>query len=289
MEQIGFVGLGVMGAPMAGHLVSKGHSVTVWNRTPEKRVPLVEQGAKSADTLRDLAQECSIIFLCVTRTEDVDACLKEIVASAKPGTLVVDHSTISPTGAEKFHEELRGLGYRFVDAPITGGSMGAKAGTLTIFCGGEEEDIERARPYLEAYGKRIERVGGPGSGQMMKVANQIAVGGALLALCESMAFAKKAGLDLAQTRELLKGGAAGSWAFEFYGPKILESDWSPGFSVKNQLKDFKYCFEAAQAVDIELPTTKLADELLTELEQAGGGEDTTARLYETLLGKEYIG
>lgn len=268
-----------MGRPMAGHLVSAGHATLVWNRTAGKAEGI---GAQIASDLGEVGAECSTIFLCVNRTEDVEECLEAMLPTAKAGTLFVDHSTISPTGAKGIHEDLTDRGFRFIDAPITGGSMGAEKGQLTIFCGGEGRDIEAAGAFMSAYAKRFERVGGPGAGQMMKMANQIAVGGALMALCESMAFASRAGLDLAQTRELLMGGAAGSWAFENYGPKILNSDWSPGFSIKNQRKDFEYCFEAAEEVDCELPGTEVVDYLLGLLEERGRGEEATVALYELM-------
>lgn len=272
-----------MGEPMAGHLVAKGHDVIVWNRSPGKAEAVVRQGARLAGDLQALAAECSVVFLCVTRSEDVQACLQELTKSAKPGTLFVDHSTIAPTASIEIEQDLSKRGFRFVDAPITGGSMGAQKGQLTIFCGGGQPDVDEAMPYLQAYAKRAARVGGAGSGQMMKMVNQIAVGGALLALCESLSFAKKAGLDLAQTRELVGGGAAGSWAFENYGPKILNADWAPGFSIGNQLKDFGYCVEAAKAIDAAIPGTQLVQGLLTISAGVGLGDKTTAVLYETLL------
>ncbi len=280
---VGFVGLGVMGGPMAGHLISSGHNVVVWNRTSSKTISLLEKGAVVATDLEQLARLCEIIFLCVNRSEDVKECLDSLTRSALPSTLFVDHSTIAPNAAIELGKALSQQGFRFVDAPITGGSMGAQKGQLTIFCGGSLEDVAEAMPYLQCYAKRAERVGELGSGQMMKMVNQIAVGGALLALCESFAFAEKAGLDLVQTKELVGGGAAGSWAFENYGPKILNRDWSPGFSVKNQLKDFGYCSEAAQAIDAAIPGTKLIERLLQEEASKGSAELTTAILFETIM------
>jgi len=282
-DSIGFVGLGVMGAPMAGHLLKSGRQVVVWNRTPEKTAPLAAQGCHAAESLAELGATCSTAFICVNRTEDVGEVLQGLCEGAQADTLFVDHSTISPTGASGFHNELGMNGFRFIDAPVTGGSVGAQKGQLTIFCGGSQPDIEEARPLLDCYAKRVERVGGPGAGQMAKLANQIAVGGALLALCESLSFAKKAGLDVAQIRELVGGGAGGSWAFENYGPKIIAQDWSPGFSVKNQRKDFGYCLEASEQIDASLPGTQLTDQLLSLLEDEGHGEWTTAALYEVLL------
>jgi 3-hydroxyisobutyrate dehydrogenase-like beta-hydroxyacid dehydrogenase len=172
-----------------------------------------------------------------------------------------------------------------MDAPVTGGSMGAKAGTLTIFCGGTADVFEKCLPFLEVYGKKVAHVGPTGAGQWMKLANQIAVGGALLSLCESLSFAQKARLNIEQARELLGSGAGGSWAMEHYGKMILAEDWTPGFSVQNQRKDFGYCFDAASEIGANIPTTRIADDLLARLEAAGRGADTTAALFDVYQGK----
>ncbi|MGV3615952.1 MAG: NAD(P)-dependent oxidoreductase [Fimbriimonas sp.] len=283
MARLGFVGLGVMGAPMAGHLLRAGNSVFVWNRTAAKAEPLRAAGAEVAPDLADLAAKADVILLCVSRSEDVAACVQAMTSHAKPGTLFIDHSTISPQVAIELHRSTTDAGFRFVDAPVTGGSVGAERGQLTIFLGGSEADAEEARTAIVPYTKRAERVGGPGAGQMAKMANQIAVGGALLALCECLSFAKKAGLDVAQIRELVGGGAGGSWAFENYGPKILNADWNPGFSITNQRKDFLYCKEAAQGIDAAIPGTDLVDRLLARLDAQGHGEWTTAALYEEMM------
>lgn len=281
--RVGFVGLGVMGGPMAGHLAAKGFDLTVWNRTLSKTRPLAEAGAKVAESLEALGAACDAVLLCVNRTEDVRECLDRMAPALSAGALVVDHSTISPVAAREFQAELKSRGVGFVDAPVTGGSVGAQRGRLTVFCGGEEEDVRRALPIVSAYSQRAERVGGPGAGQMMKMANQIAVAGSLLGLCEALAFARKAGLDLSQTLELVGSGAAGSWAFQNYGPKILAEDWSPGFSIDNQLKDFGYCQEAAKAVGAAIPGTELVEALLADLRAQGMGGLTTAALYRRLL------
>ncbi len=265
---------------MAGHLLRAGHSVTVWNRTPSKAEPLRDQGAKVADSLADLAHTADVIFTCVGRTEDVEECVYALAEAAPGPRLIVDHSTIEPEGARRIAEKLSALGHQFVDAPVTGGSMGAQRGTLTIFCGGDEAAVEEAREFMVAYGKNIRRIGGSGDGQTAKLANQIAVGGATLALCESLAFAQRAGLDIAVVREMIAGGAGGSWSFENYGPKILNRDWAPGFSIKNQRKDFGYCFSAASAVGAFIPGTELVDQLLGVLEEEGRGEQTTVALFE---------
>lgn len=265
---------------MAGHLVRAGHEVTVWNRTPSKSKALMDLGARVAVSPAEVAAHSEIVFICVARTEDVSECADLLSAGAQSPLLIVDHSTIEPQGAKEIALRLKKLGHGFLDAPVTGGSLGAQRGTLTIFCGGTEADFERARPFLSVYGKTVRRVGGSGAGQTAKLANQIAVGGALLALCESLAFADKAGLDLALLREMIAGGAGGSWAFENYGPKILSRDWSPGFSIKNQRKDFGYCASAASAMGAAIPGTELVDQLLGVLELEGKGELTTAVLYE---------
>lgn len=285
MARLGFVGLGVMGLPMAGHLLRAGNELHVWSRTPGKADGLASEGAKVAGSLAELGAACEAVMLCVTRTEDVIECLDDLTSQvgANSGKLFVDHSTILPKATVEIHRSMAEKGCRFVDAPITGGSMGAVKGQLTIFCGGDQQDVDEAKRHIAPYTKRAERVGGPGAGQLTKMANQIAVGGSLLALCESLAFAKKAGLDIAQTRELLAGGAAASWAFENYGPKILAEDWSPGFTVANQVKDFEYCLETASELGAALPATSIANELLEEMMEDGDAGLTTAALYRKLL------
>ncbi len=268
-----------MGAPMAGHLRDAGRELRVWNRTPEKALPF---GDAVAPSLADLARTCDLVFLCVRGSEDVAECL-EAMRDALPGTLFVDHSTIAPPAAESLQKELRERGHRFVDAPVTGGSVGAKNGQLTIFLGGDEADCDEAKEAMAPYTKRAERVGEGGAGQLAKMANQIAVGGAVAALCETLSFAKKAGLDIAQIRSLVGGGSGGSWAFENYGPMILKEDWTPGFSIANQRKDFDYCRVAANEIDAAIPLTDLVDRLMAPLQDEGRGGDTTAALYEVLL------
>lgn len=277
MAQVGFAGLGTMGGPMAGHLLKQQGEVMVWNRTASKADDLVDRGATRAESLAQMGESCDTIFLCVGRTEDVQECIRQLAETARPGTLIVDHSTINPAATAEIHQELTARSLRFLDAPITGGSMGAEAGTLTIFCGGSQEDFDSAIPLMDAYARRAELVGGPGRGQMMKMANQIAVAGTILGMAECLAFAEKAGLDPAQAREMIGGGAGGSWAMENYGPKALEGDWTPGFSIKHQRKDFGYAGEAAEEIDAKIPMTELCDRLLAEIDDP---EKATAALIE---------
>lgn len=283
--KIGFVGLGVMGGPMAMHLFDAGHDLVVWNRSIERRAHFHERRVAVAENLSDL-KSCNLIFICVTRSEDVSEVVSQLLdAGLTQPTVFVDHSTIDVETTKSLHAKVENAGHFFIDAPITGGSVGAQKGSLTIFCGGKLEVFDKIKFYLRAYAKTAQLVGPAGSGQLTKVANQIAVGGALIALCESLAFAQKAGLDLSVTRELLSGGAAGSWAFEHYGPRILNHDWTPGFSVDNQLKDFEYCQQAASEYGANIPCTSLVYELLKKLQDAGRGGDTTAALFDVLAEK----
>jgi len=276
---IGFIGMGTMGAPMAGHLLAKGHQVTVWNRTPGKDTAILECGGASVSAIHDLAS-CQVIISCVGGSNDVKECLRA-VRPTNP-TLFIDHSTIEPTAAVELAEELAEAGHLFVDAPVTGGSMGAINGTLTIFLGGEPDACLMAEQIVQAYGRNVRRVGGSGAGQWMKLANQIAVGGALAGLCESLAFAKRAGLDITVAKEMIGAGAGGSWAFENYGPRILNENWEPGFSIRNQVKDFRYVISAAQQTGASVPTTRgINAELEAMLDEFGG--DTTAAWYRRLV------
>jgi len=284
MKKIGFIGFGTMGLPMAGHLLKAYGSLAVWSRNPAQTKSLESEGAARASSVSDLASKCDVVVLCVNRTEDVEGLTREIKNGARKGCLIIDHSTISPSGAKDIEQVLRDADLRFVDAPITGGSMGAQSGQLTIFCGGSEVDCVEAIEVIKPYSKRAERVGPSGSGQMAKMANQIAVACSLLGLCECMAFAEKAGLNLEQMRDMIGGGAGGSWSFANYGPKLLKHDWSPGFSIKNQRKDLDYCRDAAAEMGAMIPGTTLVDDLLKTLQDAGRGEEATVALFEVLSG-----
>ena len=278
--KIGFIGLGTMGAPMATHLLTKGHDVTVWNRTPGKDSAVLECGGKVAESIEALGDN-PVIISCVGGSNDV----KECVLAVRPSnpTLFIDHSTIEPTAALEIANQLAAEGHLFVDAPVTGGSMGAINGTLTIFLGGEPEACVMAEGIVSAYGRNVRRVGDSGAGQWMKLANQIAVGGALAGLCESLAFAHRAGLDIHLAKEMIGAGAGGSWAFENYGPRILNENWEPGFSIRNQVKDFRYVISAAEQTGASVPTTRVINSELEAMLDEFGGE-TTAAWYRKLVG-----
>lgn len=282
MVQLGFVGLGVMGARMAGHLLRAGHSLRVWNRTREKAHDLVQTGALWCDSPESLAESSDIVFLCVSRSEDVSELVGRMAPRSREGTMFVDHSTIEPHVAESLYANLRSSRLAFLDCPVTGGEKGAVEGTLTIFCGGEKEPFERVLQFLECYGKIVRHVGPPGSGQKMKMANQIAVAIGVLAMSEALVYAQKAGLSIADTVELVGSGAGGSWSFTNYGPKVVNRDWTPGFAVSLQQKDLSYALASARDTGSCLPGTALTHQLFAALEASGRGGDATPALFEVL-------
>lgn len=288
MSRIGFVGLGVMGAPMASHLIKAGHQVAVWNRTSAKAGPLKELGAQVVSSPRDAASGAGIVFVCVGDTPDVEQVLfgaGGVAEGAGSGSLVIDCTTISPEAEEGFAKRMSARGIQYLDAPLTGGQKGAIEGTLTFMVGGQAEDIDRARPYFQAMGKKVVHAGPAGYGQRLKAVNQLVCGIHLLALGEGLAFAKKLGLDLASAREVLISGAARSWALEVYGEKILRDDFTPGFALKWQAKDTRIALEAARSLGLDLPGLKLADARLREALEKGMGEDGSHSIYK-LYGQE---
>jgi 3-hydroxyisobutyrate dehydrogenase-like beta-hydroxyacid dehydrogenase len=271
----GFIGMGVMGSRMAAHLATQ-CEVLVWNRTREKAEAV--PGVTVADSLEDVAKTCDEIFICVSRTEDVREVLAALKPALRPNALIVDQSTIEPKAAREMAAEFGA----FIDAPVTGGEKGAIEGTLTIFCGGNRTDFERAKPLMEAYGKKVRLVGGSGAGQMMKMANQISVVNCVLAMAECLDFAEKAGLDIAETIELVGSGAGGSWSLTNYGPKVLARDWSPGFSIDLQQKDLRYALDTAREMGLALPGTELVERLFAGLQAAGRGDQATPALFEVI-------
>jgi len=274
---VGFIGLGVMGSRMAGHLAKNGE-VLAWNRTPARS----EGFDRVAASLAELAAECDHVFLCVSRTEDVQEVLDAMAPSLRQGMTIVDHSTIEPSAAREMADSLAARGVGFVDAPVTGGEKGAIDGTLTIFCGGDEADFQKALPFMQAYGRKIRLVGPSGSGQMMKMANQVSVVGCVLAMAECLAFADRAGLDMAEAIELIGSGAGGSWSLTNYGPKVLARDWSPGFSIDLQQKDLHYALDAAKDMGLSLPGATLIEGLFASLQAQGRGGEATPALFEVI-------
>lgn len=279
-EKIGFIGLGIMGHGMAHNLLKQGHDLTVWNRTTSKMDEFVQAGAKTAPTPAAVAQTCDIIMICVSDTPDVEAVVygeEGVLAGLDSGKLVIDHSTISPHTTLELAKATNEKGAHWLDAPISGGSEGAAKGTLSIMIGGDEAQVERAKPYLEAMGKSITHVGDQAAGQMVKLVNQILVVITGLAVSEAMVFAQAGGLDLGRTLQAVEGGAAGSWMLSNRGSQMIVRDWRPGFTIDLQQKDLRLVLEAADQLGIPLLATSIVYQMYRTLQQQGlGGEGNHA-------------
>lgn len=285
MERIGFIGLGIMGRGMTHNLLKSGHDVTVWNRSEARMDEFVSAGAKRASSPADLAARCDVILVCVSDTPDVEQVLfgeNGVGAGVKPGALVVDHSTISPQKTVEFAKQINYQGAAYLDAPVSGGSEGAKNGTLSIMIGGDAADVNRAMPVLQAYGKTITHVGRQGAGQMVKLVNQILVVVNQLAASEALLFAQAGGLDLAKTIEAVKGGAAGSWMLVNRGPQMIVRDFRPGFTIDLQQKDLRLVLESADEMGVPLLATSLVFQLYRTLQAQGLGGDGNHGLVKAL-------
>lgn len=284
-DTIGFIGLGIMGRSMALNLLKAGFALRVWNRTAGKAQPVIEAGATTAATPADLAQHCTLIFLCVSDTPDVEAVVSGengLLAGLRPGTLIVDHSTISPHATQKLAQLVNEKGGFWLDAPISGGSEGAAKGTLSIMVGGAAEQLERARPCLEAMGKTITHVGPQAAGQMVKLVNQILVIGTMISMSEALLFAQAGGLDLEKTLAAVSGGAAGSWTLSNRGPQVVNKDWRPGFTIDLQQKDLRLVLEAADQMGIPALCTSLTFNLYRTLQAQGLGQEGNHALIKAL-------
>lgn len=280
MERVGFIGLGIMGGGMARNLIDAGHDLIVWNRTAARMDPLVTAGAAASAAPAEVARDAGIVMICVSDTPDVVAVVHgpgRLLEGITPGTLVVDHSTISPAATERLAGAVAAAGGRWIDAPVSGGSEGADRGTLSIMIGGAAEDVARARPYLEAFGSTITHVGSVGDGQRVKIVNQILVVVNQLAASEALLFAQAAGLDLEATLDAVKGGAAGSWMLANRGPQMISRDWRPGFTIDLQQKDLRLALEAAEELLVPLTATAHIHHLYLALQRDGlGGEGNHA-------------
>lgn len=294
-ETVGFIGLGTMGGGMARNLLDKGHQLVVWNRTRERMDPLVSSGATAAASPSDLAARAGIVMICVSDTEDVEAVVtgpEGIVDGLSAGQLVIDHSTISPAATRELAEAVAAEGASWLDAPVSGGSEGAERGTLAIMVGGEAADLDRARPYLEAFGTAITHVGPVGSGQSVKLVNQVLVVVNQLAASEALLFARAAGLDLETTLAAVTGGAAGSWMLANRGPQMIARDWRPGFTIDLQQKDLRLVLESADRLGFPALATSLVFQLYRSLQQRGMGSlgnHALVRALEELAGLELGG
>ena len=291
--QIGFVGLGIMGAPMAEHLIKAGFSLKVYNRTDRPRVQqVVEAGGQRVDTPQAAAEGSDVIITIVTDTPDVESVIlgaEGIIHSVKKGATVIDMSTISPRVTQEIAATLRDKGVDMLDAPVSGGDVGAQNATLSIMVGGEQQVFDACLPVFEAMGKNINLIGGNGAGQTTKARNQIAVAGANIAMAEALMLAAASDLDVGKVVDAISGGAAGSWQLTNLGPRIVAGDFAPGFMVRLQQKDLKLVMAAANDVKLALPGVSLAHQYFNIVERLGCAEEGTQALikaYEAQAGKE---
>lgn len=282
---VGFIGLGIMGLPMAGHILEAGFPLTAYNRTRSKAEGLRERGASTADSPAQLAARSEIIVVMVSDSPDVEAVVagpEGVMKGIRPNSVVVDMSTISPQTERKLDESLQERGCRLVDAPVSGGDVGAQNATLAIMAGGERKSFDRVLPALQTMGKSITYCGPVGSGQLTKLCNQILVSVTMLAVSEALLFARKNGLDPDVMIEAVQGGAAGSWQLSNLGPKVVAGDFEPGFMVDLIQKDLRLIMEGAARASAPLPATSLARQLFSAAQAAGEGRKGTQVLGRVL-------
>lgn len=280
---IGFIGLGVMGHSMAGHLLDAGHPLVVYTRTAERAEPLLARGARWADTPALVGAESDLVITMVGYPSDVEEVYlgrHGLLGAAKSGAYLVDMTTSSPKLAERIAEEGHGFGLHVLDAPVSGGDVGARNATLTIMVGADPADFEEVRPVLEALGKNIVLQGPPGAGQHAKMCNQIAIASGMIGVCEAIAYADHAGLVPETVLEAISAGAAGSWSLTNLAPRILSGDFEPGFFVKHFIKDMRIALESAREMALELPGLALAEQLYSRLADAGYEDAGTQALYK---------
>jgi len=288
--KVAFLGLGVMGHPMAGHLVRAGHAVTVYNRTAAKAVAWgAEYGGEAAATPALAAAGADIVFACVGNDDDVRAVAlgsggggDGAFAGMAPGAVFVDHTTASAEVARELHSQASALGLHFIDAPVSGGQAGAVNGMLTVMCGGDPAPFAAMRPVALAYARGVTLLGPSGAGQLAKMVNQVAIAGLVQGLAEALAFGQRAGLDMPQVLEVIGKGAAQSWQMDNRGKTMLEDRFDFGFAVDWMRKDLGLVLAEARRNGAQLPATALVDQFFAELQAAGGGRWDTSSLIRRL-------
>jgi 3-hydroxyisobutyrate dehydrogenase-like beta-hydroxyacid dehydrogenase len=289
MAKVAFLGLGVMGYPMAGHLLKKaGHDVTVFNRTRAKAEQWAkEYGGKHAGTPREAAKDCDFVMMCVGNDDDVRSVVfgdDGALAGMKKGAILVDHTTASAIVAREVFEKAKAQGIGFIDAPVSGGQAGAVNGQLGIMCGGEEAVFARAKPIIDVYAKMAARIGTPGAGQLTKMVNQICIAGLVQGLAEGLAFAKKSGLDVEKVVSVISKGAAQSWQMENRWKQMNEVKFDGfGFAVDWMRKDLGICIEEAKKTGARLPVTALVDQFYAHIQARGGRRWDTSSLMHLLM------
>jgi 3-hydroxyisobutyrate dehydrogenase len=282
MRELGFIGLGVMGASMASHLLEAGYRVRVTTRSPEKARGALEKGAIWADGPASIAAACDCVFTMVGYPSDVEEVYfgpSGLIENAKSGAYLVDSTTSSPLLARKIYDAARARGLFALDAPVSGGDLGAKNATLSIMVGGDKDVFDALAPLFSLLGKTIVLQGGAGSGQHAKMANQIAIAGTLAGVVESLTYVKSAGLDPRIVLQSIGSGAAGSWQLDNMVPRMLDGNFEPGFYVKHYLKDLRIALDSAREMGIELPLLGLAEGLFALLQDKGFGSKGTQALY----------
>jgi 3-hydroxyisobutyrate dehydrogenase len=286
MAKVAFLGLGVMGFPMAGHLMAKGHEVTVYNRTEAKAAAWVaKHGGKSAATPALAAKGAEFVMACVGNDDD----LREVCTGAdgafgamSPGAVFVDHTTVSANITRKLAAQAQASGLAFVDAPVSGGQAGAENGQLSIMCGGDQSDYDRAEPVMAAYARVCRLIGTSGAGQLAKMMNQICIAGLMQGLSEALAFGQKAGLDGEKVVEVISQGAAGSWQMVNRHKTMLADTFDFGFAVDWMRKDLGICLDTADEIGARLPVTALVDQFYKDVQLMGGGRNDTSSLIRRL-------
>ncbi len=282
---VGFIGLGIMGKPMAGHILASGFPLAVFNRTREKTADLERRGASVADSPAEVAAVSEIVITIVSDSPDVEEVVageQGILEQIRPGSVVIDMSTVSPALEKRLDESLRKKEACLVDAPVSGGDIGAQNATLAIMAGGDRSAFEQVKPILEVMGKKITYCGPVGSGQLTKLCNQILVSLNLLAVSEALVFASRNGLDCATMIEAVQGGAAGSWQLSNLGPKIVDRDFAPGFMVDLIQKDLRLVVESADSGSVPLPGTALVRQFFTAAQARGWGSEGTQAVAKVL-------
>ena len=281
--KVAFIGLGVMGFPMAGHLARAGHKVTVFNRSPEKAARWTQTFAgESAATIFQAAADAEMVFLCVGRDDDVRDVVGHALPAMAPGGIIVDHTTTSASLAREMSVLARGVGRAFVDAPVSGGQAGAEAGQLTVMCGGDVAAFARAEPVIAAFARAVRRLGEAGSGQLAKMVNQIAIAGVVQGLAEAMHFAKRAGLDTGDVFAAVSKGAAQSWQMDNRWATMAEGRFDFGFAVDWMRKDLGLVLDEARSYGAHLAMTELVDGYYAEVQAMGGQRWDTSSLVARL-------
>ena len=279
--RIGWIGTGVMGSPMAGHLIDAGYQVDVFNRTRERAAGVIEQGARWRDSPSEIAAEADVVFTMIGYPADLRQIVLgdgRLLEAMRPGSLLIDMTTSEPSLAVEIHAAAKAGQIESLDAPVSGGDIGARNATLVIMVGGDASAFERARPLFEVLGKTITHSGEAGAGQHTKMMNQIAIASGMIGLCEALLYAHRAGLDVERALDTIKGGAAGSWSLSNYGPRILSGDFAPGFRIEHFIKDLGIALAESRRMNLSLPGTALAEQLYIAARAQGLGLEGTHAL-----------